>query len=104
MTPTATAAAPGASTNAAITGTPFGKAPSGYNSTGYASQYDSLTSSQSNATDYTGKGSSSNSYSSSQPPNKAGGNSSAVSGQGSGVNSADLSMYGKSHASLTKVS
>lgn len=99
MAPTATATAPGASNSAAITGTQFAKAPAGYNSTGYASQYDSLGSSQA---DYSSKGSSANSYSNSQQPSKASGNSGSVSGQSSNAGNADLSMYGKSHASLTK--
>lgn len=103
VAPTATPTAPGASTNAALTGTPFGKAPTGYSSTGYASQYDSLSNNPSSVADYSGKGSSSNSYSSSQQTSKTGGSTNAVSGQTSNLNSADLSMYGKSHTSLTKV-
>lgn len=100
MAPTATPTAPGASNSAAITGTQFAKAPAGYNSTGYASQYDSLGSSQA---DYSSKGNSANSYSNSQQPSKTSGNSGSVSGQSSNAGNADLSMYGKSHASLTKV-
>lgn len=99
----ATPAAPGSSNNAALTATQFAKAPTGYNSTGYASQYDSLGSNQGTVSDYSGKGNSGNTYSNTQPPNKASGNSANVSGQNANSGNTDLSMYGKSHTSLTKV-
>lgn len=104
VTPTATPAAPGSSNNAALTTTQFAKAPTAYNSTGYASQYDSIGSNQGNVADYSSKGNSGSTYSSTQPPNKASGNSANVSGQNANTGNNDLSMYGKSHTSLTKVS
>ncbi|XP_065221100.1 protein lingerer isoform X2 [Planococcus citri] len=101
VAPTATPAAPGSSNNAALTGTPFAKAPTGYNSTGYASQYDSLGNNQANVGDYT-KGNSASSYSNAQQSSKANPNASNVSGQNANSGNSDLSMYGKSHTSLTK--
>lgn len=103
MAPTGTPAALGSASNSALTATPFAKAPTGYSSTGYASQYDSLGSNQGSVQDYTGKGNSANAYSSTQAPNKASGNAGSGSSQGANAGNADLSMYAKSHASLTKV-
>lgn len=104
MAPTGTPAAPGSSNNSALTATPFAKAPTGYSSTGYASQYDSLGSNQGSVQDYAGKGNSANAYSNTQTAGKASGNAGSGSSQGANAGNADLSMYAKSHASLTKVS
>lgn len=103
VAPTATPAAPGSSTNAALTAASFAKAPTGYNSTGYPSQYDSLGSNQGNVADYSSKGNSASTYSNNQQSSKSGGNAGSISTQNANAGNSDLSMYSKSHATLTKV-
>ncbi len=103
MAPTAAPTASGSSNNAALTATPFAKTATGYGSAAYASQYDSLGSNQGTVTDYTGKGNAVSTYSNAQQPNKASGSAGSVSSQNANAGNADLSMYAKSHASLTKV-